>query len=150
MYEKNTYFQPFAFVMQAIKVTNFGSSSALVLVDKFCYGVFFFFNLFYFWLRWVFVTARGLSLVVASGGYSSLQCVSFSLRWLLLLRSTGSRRVGFSSCGTWASVVVAQIRHSQRKSSPSCTPGSSGQGSRHSQTTPISTGTQVVCLYFSL
>ena len=26
----------------------------------------------------------------------------FSLRWLLLLRSTGSRRVGFSSCGSRA------------------------------------------------
>ena len=31
--------------------------------------VLFFFN-FYFWLRWVFVAARGLSLVAASGGYS--------------------------------------------------------------------------------
>ena len=38
----------------------------------------------------------------ASGGYSSLQCVGFSLRWLLLLRSTGSRHEGFSSCGSWA------------------------------------------------
>ena len=35
----------------------------------------------YFWLRWVFVAAHGLSLVVASGG-------------LLLLQSTGSRRTG--------------------------------------------------------
>ena len=26
----------------------------------------------------------------------------FSLRWLLLLRSTGSRHTGFSSCGSWA------------------------------------------------
>ena len=38
----------------------------------------------------------------ASGGYSSLQCTSFSLRWLLLLWGTGSRCMGFSSCGTWA------------------------------------------------
>ena len=60
---------------------------------------FFFFN---FWLCWVFVAARGLSLVAASGGYSSLRYVGFSLRWLLLLRSMGSRRAGFSSCGTWA------------------------------------------------
>ena len=52
--------------------------------------------------RWVFVAARGLSLVVASGGYSSLQCMGFSLRWLLLLCSTGSRCVGISSCGSWA------------------------------------------------
>ena len=56
----------------------------------------------YFWLRWVFVAARGLSLVEANRGYSSLWCTGFSLRWLLLLQSTGSRHVGFSSCGTWA------------------------------------------------
>ena len=56
----------------------------------------------YIWLRWVFVAARGLSLVAVSGGYSSLRCTGFSLRWLLLLQSTGSRRTGFSSCGTRA------------------------------------------------
>ena len=44
----------------------------------------------------------GFSLVAASGGYSLLQCAGFSLRWLLLLQSTGSRRAGFSSCGSWA------------------------------------------------
>ena len=46
-----------------------------------------------------------------SGGYSSLRCTGFSLWWLLLLRSTGSRCAGFSSCGSRAlecsSVVVA-------------------------------------------
>ena len=65
----------------------------------------FYFILFlfiYFWLHWVFVAARGLSLVAASGGYSLLWCVGFSLQWLLLLRSTGSRCADFSSCGTWA------------------------------------------------
>ena len=44
----------------------------------------------------------GFSLVAASGGYSSLCCAGFPLRWLLSLRSTGSRPVGFSSCGTQA------------------------------------------------
>ena len=64
---------------------------------------FFFFNLFiYFWLHWVFVTVRRLSLVVVSGGYSLLRCMGFSLRWLLLLQSMGSRCAGFSSCGTRA------------------------------------------------
>ena len=62
----------------------------------------------YLWLRWVFVAVRGLSLVAASGGYSSLQCAGFSLRRPLLLRSTGSRLTGFSSCGMQASVVVAR------------------------------------------
>ena len=54
----------------------------------------------YFWLRWVFVAAHGLSLVAVSGGYSSLRCMGFSLQWLLLLRSTGSRGA--------SSVVVAR------------------------------------------
>ena len=67
---------------------------------------FFFFKLFilfiYFWLCCVFVAARVLSLLAESGGYSSLRCMCVSLQWLLLLWSTGSRRTGFSSCGTWA------------------------------------------------
>ena len=33
---------------------------------------------------------------------SSLLCVGFSLRWLVLLQSAGSRRAGFSSSGSWA------------------------------------------------
>ena len=61
--------------------------------------VFFLFILFYFWLRWVFVAACRLSLVAASGGYSSLRCTGFSLQWLLLLWTTGSRHTG--------SVIVA-------------------------------------------
>ena len=56
----------------------------------------------YFWLHWVFISACGLSLVAASGGYSSLRCTCFSLRWLLLLWSTGSRHAGFSNCGSQA------------------------------------------------
>ena len=55
-----------------------------------------------FGLRWAFVAARGLSLDAASGGYSSLWCAGFPLKWLLLLQSTGSRCAGLSSCGTQA------------------------------------------------
>ena len=65
-------------------------------------GSFKFYLFIYLWLCWVFVAAHGLFLVAASGGYSSLWCAGFSLRWLLLLQSTGSRRAGFSSCGSWA------------------------------------------------
>ena len=68
---------------------------------------FFFFNFIYFWLLWVFVAVRGLSLVAVSGGYSSLWCTGFLLWWLLLLRSNGSRHAGFSSCSTRAQ----QLRH---------------------------------------
>ena len=65
--------------------------------------IFFLINLFilfiYFWLHWVFVAVCGFSLVAASESYSLLQCVGFSLWWLLLLWSMGSRCAG--------SVVVA-------------------------------------------
>ena len=67
----------------------------LFLKNKFIYFI-------YFWLLWVFIAVHRLSLVVVSGGYSSLRCRGFSLRWLLLLWSMGSRSTGFSSCGTQA------------------------------------------------
>ena len=53
----------------------------------------------YLWLCWVFVSVRGFSLIVASGGHSSSRCAGLSLSWPLLLWSTGSRRAG--------SVIVA-------------------------------------------
>ena len=53
----------------------------------------------YLWLCWVFVSVRGPSLAVASGGHSSSRCAGLSLSRPLLLRNTGSRRAG--------SVVVA-------------------------------------------
>ena len=40
---------------------------------------------FFFLLYWDFVATHGFSLVVMSGGNSSLQCVGFSLLWLLTL-----------------------------------------------------------------
>ena len=62
------------------------------------YNIFFFFNFIYFfiyfWLCWVFVSVRELSLVAASGGHSSSRCAGLSLSRPLLLRSTGSRRAG--------------------------------------------------------
>ena len=48
----------------------------------------------YFWLCWVFVSVRGLSLVAASRGHSSSRCAGLSLSRPLSLRSTGSRCAG--------------------------------------------------------
>ena len=91
-------------------LTHFSIVSALQCSywEVWCYS-FFFFKLFtqgnvfdsfiYLWLCWIFVSVRGLSLVVASGGHSSSRCAGLSLSWSLLLRSTGSRRTG--------SVIVA-------------------------------------------
>ena len=46
----------------------------------------------------------GLSLVTASRGYS-LRSTSFSLQWLLLLQSTGSRHTGFNKCSLQAAYL---------------------------------------------
>ena len=87
---------------QIIKFISFSTLKFLFYCLLICVG-FFFKDLFiYLWLRWVFVAARGLSLVVVRGGYSSLRCAGFSLQQLLLLQSTGSRCMGFSSCGSGA------------------------------------------------
>ena len=65
----------------------------------------------FFFLLYLFIVSgcvgssllhAGFPLVAVSGSYSSLWCAGFSLRWLLLLRSRGSRLTGFSSCGTRA------------------------------------------------
>ena len=75
---------------------------ALTPLSEECYLFIYFIIIFIFWLRWVFVAAWRLSLVVVSRGYSLLRCMGFSLRWLLLLRSMGSWCAGLSSCGSQA------------------------------------------------
>ena len=73
--------------------------------------IFFFINLFYFiyfWLRWVFIAACGLSLAAWSRGYPSLRvwdshCTGFSCG----ARALGAQAsvvvvLGLSSCGSWA------------------------------------------------
>ena len=76
-----------------------GSPAVRILSFWFFFKNKFIYVFIYFWLCWVFVSVRGLSLVAASGGHSSLRCAGLSLSRPLLLRGTGSRRAG--------SVVVA-------------------------------------------
>ena len=84
---------PFSFIAFPIAHQDLFNYTTLFCIFKILF--------IYFWLCWVLVAACWLSLVAASRGYSSLRCTGFSLRWLLLW-STGSRGVGFSSCGTRA------------------------------------------------
>ena len=80
----------FLFVPSVLCFTPFLPSFRWITLKKS-----FFKKLFvYLWLCWVFVSVRGLSLVAASGGHSSLRCAGLSLSWPLLLQSTGSRRAG--------------------------------------------------------
>ena len=55
-----------------------------------------------FGLHWIFVATYGLSVISGSVGYSLLGCSGFSLQWLLVLESTGSRACRLSSFATWA------------------------------------------------
>ena len=72
-----------------------------LLSSRFCYRFFLKINLFiYFWLCWVFVSVRGLSLVAESGGHSSSQCAGLSLSRPLLLREHRLRTRRLSSCGS--------------------------------------------------
>ena len=84
--------QPLSYLFLMIYiVTMVGSLGSIILF----FFLIFFLNLFiYFWLCWVFVSVRGPSLVVASGGHSSSRCAGPSLSRPLPLRSTGSRRAG--------------------------------------------------------
>ena len=77
--------------------------------QRISFSLFFFdvYTLLCFWLCWVFVAACGLSLVAAGRAFSPLQHTGFSLWWPLLLWSTGSRSVGFSSCSLLALGPVA-------------------------------------------
>ena len=65
---------------------------------------FFFFNYYslFFGFVWVFLAVRRLSLVAASK--AALHCGARPSHFsgCSSLRSMGSRREGFSSCGTWA------------------------------------------------
>ena len=65
-----------------------------------------------------------VSLVAVSGGYSLEQCTGFSLRWLLLWWSTGSRAHGFStgapehgltSCSPWTQLPLLHVGSSQTR-----------------------------------
>ena len=69
--------------------------------------LFFFFNKFIYFYLFICgciesVAVLWLSLVAGCRSYSLSRCVGFSLQWLLLLQSMGSRYAGFSSCGTQA------------------------------------------------
>ena len=60
------------------------------------------------WLYFlVFVAAQAFSLVVGSRGYSLLQCVGFSLQWLLLLQSMGAGARGLQGLRYMGSGVAA-------------------------------------------
>ena len=63
------------------------------------------YTLLYFWLCWVFLAAHKLSQVVESGDYSLAAVHQLLIAVVLLLRSTGSRHTGFSSCGTQAQLL---------------------------------------------
>ena len=87
-------------------------SSTSLGIASLCMCVCLFIYLFSFWLCWVFVAVRRLSLVATSRGYFPSQCPGLSV-W-----SAGSRRVasvaaarGLSSCGAPAQLSRGMWDH---------------------------------------
>ena len=74
----------------------YGSLSRLIHLGFFVY----LFNLFYFWLHWVFIAARGLF-----SGCSERGLLFIVVRGLLIAVAS---RCGARALGVWASVVVAR------------------------------------------
>ena len=72
-------------------------SSSLIEFLKSCYHV-----CMYVQLRWVSAALGRLSLAAVIRGCSSWRCAGFSLWWLLLLGSIGSRAHALSNCRSWA------------------------------------------------
>ena len=69
----------------------------------------FFFLIYLFWAAFGLCCYAWTFSSCSQRGYSSLRCAGFALRWLLLLRSMGSRHTGFRvvvrglrSCGSRA------------------------------------------------
>ena len=56
----------------------------------------------YFWVRWVFISVQGLSLVVASGGHSSSRCAGLLIVTASLVAEHGLQTRRLSSCGSRA------------------------------------------------
>ena len=80
----------------------------ILIVSVFFFNFYLFIYLFiHLWLCWVFVSVRGLSPVVASGGHSSSRCAGLSPSRPLPLRSTGSRRAGSAIVAHGRSCSVA-------------------------------------------
>ena len=80
----------------------------ILIVSVFFFNFYLFIYLFiHLWLCWVFVSVRGLSPVVASGGHSSSRCAGLSPSRPLPLRSTGSRRAGSAIAAHGRSCSVA-------------------------------------------
>ena len=95
--ERPSYYNPLR--PHAISSLEAGEPVQIQVLKQHVLFFFKFYLFIYLWLCWVFVSVRGLSLVVASGGHSSSRCAGLSLSRPLLLQSTGYRRAG--------SVVVA-------------------------------------------
>ena len=93
-------FSAFLTALYRQRIMPFGAIRCLLAPNKSTYTVIFILGvwvfLIYLGLHGVFVAARGLP-PVAERGYSLMRCTGFSLRWLLLLQSTGSGCI----CAQW-------------------------------------------------
>ena len=108
---------------------TFGVFPAHLFFFFFIIYLFIFFN---FWLCWVFVSVRGLSLVAASGGHSSSQCVGPLIIAASLVAEHRLQTRRLSSCGSRAQL----LRGMWDPPSPGLEPVSPAPAGRFSATAP--------------
>ena len=95
----------------------------------------------YFWLCWVFVSVRGLSLVAASGGHSSSRCAGLFIIAASLVGEHRLQTSRLSSCGSRAQL----LRGMWDPPRPGLEPVSPALAGRFSTTAPP--GKPVTCFY---
>ena len=96
MWEVSLFSRPFlAFALCRLFDDGYFDRWEVILQCR-CVDLICFFYIYLFVCFWVYFFVCASSVLLCAG-FLSLRCVGFSLRWLLLLGSTGSRRSGFSS-----------------------------------------------------
>ena len=97
------FFLLFCYLLSLLSIMFMIKSSLPSHITSFFFiNLFYYYYYFYFWLCWVFVAARGLFSGCGERGLLFVVVHRPLIAVASLVGSTGSRHLGFNSCGSWA------------------------------------------------